>query len=58
VTNEYDVPLMVSRSDSNITVLKESVEAIEPRSRQAYIYHFGNWDQRIRRRFLEPDPFL
>ena len=44
VTNEFDVPLMVSRGYSSITFLKDSAEYIEDRGKPAFIYHFGDWD--------------
>jgi hypothetical protein len=44
VTNEFDIPLMVSRGYSSITFLKDSAEYIEDRGKPAFIYHFGDWD--------------
>ena len=44
VTNEFDVPLMVSRGYSSITFLKDSAEIIDDRGKPAFIYHFGDWD--------------
>jgi hypothetical protein len=44
VTEEFDVPLMVSRGYSSLTFLHSAAEAIERNARPAYIYHLGDWD--------------
>ena len=44
VTEEYDVPLMVSRGYSSITYLHEAGEAIRAVGKPAFIYYFGDHD--------------
>src|SRR3712207_3642371 len=44
VTQEWDVPLMVSRGYASLPFLYESAEAIRDAGRPAYLYHFGDHD--------------
>ena len=44
VTQEFDVPLMVSRGYSSLSFLYSAAEAMEAQSCPCYIYHFGDWD--------------
>jgi len=44
ITEEYDVPLFVSRGYSSMTFLYEAAEAIKKLGKPTYIYHFGDFD--------------
>jgi hypothetical protein len=44
VTQNWDLPLMVSRGYASLTFLYESAEAIRDADRPAYLYHFGDFD--------------
>jgi hypothetical protein len=44
VTDEFDVPLMVTRGYSSLTYLYEAAEAIEAEEKPAYLYYFGDYD--------------
>jgi hypothetical protein len=44
ITEEYDVPLYVSRGYSSKTFLYEAAEYIKSLHKPAYIYHFGDFD--------------
>jgi hypothetical protein len=44
VTDEYDVPLMVSRGYSSLSYLHSAAETIGEKDKPAYIYYFGDHD--------------
>lgn len=44
VTEEYDVPLMVSRGFSSATYLWAAARAIADVGKPVYVYYFGDWD--------------
>jgi hypothetical protein len=44
VTDEYDVPLMVSRGYSSVTFLHSAAAVIEAHEKPAYVYQFGDLD--------------
>lgn len=44
VTNEYDVPLYVSRGFASETYVYEAAQAIRRQGKPAYIYYFGDYD--------------
>jgi hypothetical protein len=44
ITEQYDVPLMVSRGYASLSYLYEAAEAIRHQGKPAYIYYFGDWD--------------
>jgi hypothetical protein len=44
VTDEFDVPLMVSRGYASLSFLASSAEDIKEQDRPCYIYHFGDFD--------------
>jgi hypothetical protein len=44
VTEEYDVPLMVSRGYASLSFLHSAAENMEAEGRPCYIYHFGDFD--------------
>ena len=59
VTNEFDVPLMVSRGYASLSFLHSAAEAMADQDRPCFIYHFGDYDpsgvnaaERSRRRFV------
>lgn len=44
ITNEYDVPLYVTRGYSSETYLFEAAEGLKTIDKPKYIYHFGDFD--------------
>lgn len=44
VTEEFDVPLMVTRGYSSLSFLHSAAEAIAAQQKPAYLYYFGDWD--------------
>ena len=44
VTDEYDVPLMVSRGYASLSFLHSAAENMEAEDRPCFIYHFGDFD--------------
>jgi hypothetical protein len=44
VTDEFDVPLMVTRGYSSITFLHSAARVIEAQEKPAYVYQFGDLD--------------
>lgn len=44
VTNEFDVPLMVSRGYSGLSFLHSAAEAMAEQDRPCFVYHFGDFD--------------
>lgn len=44
VTDEYDVPLYVTRGYSSETFLFSAAEAMQAENKPTYIYHFGDYD--------------
>jgi len=44
VTDEFDVPLMVSRGYASLSFLSSSAEDIKEQDHPCYIYHFGDFD--------------
>jgi hypothetical protein len=44
VTNEFDVPLMVTRGFSSLSFLAQSAEDIEAAEKPAFIFHLGDHD--------------
>ena len=44
VTEEYDVPLMVSRGYASLTYLHQAAQVISARNRPAFLYYFGDHD--------------
>jgi hypothetical protein len=44
VTEEYDVPLMVSRGYASLSFLHSAAENMEEQHRPCFIYHFGDYD--------------
>jgi hypothetical protein len=44
VTEEYDVPLMVSRGYASLSFLHSAAENMEDEGRPCYVYHFGDFD--------------
>jgi hypothetical protein len=43
-TNQWDVPLMVTRGYSSVSFLHSAAEAIEEKGKPAYLYYFGDHD--------------
>ncbi len=43
-TDDWDVPLMVTRGYPSLTFLHEAAEAIEAEDRPVYLYYLGDWD--------------
>jgi hypothetical protein len=44
ITDQWDVPLMVSRWYSSLTYLYEAAQAIRQQGKPAHIYYLGDWD--------------
>ena len=44
VTEEYDVPLMVTRGFSSETFVYEAAQTIKAQGKPSYIYYFGDYD--------------
>jgi len=44
VTEEFDVPLFVTRGYSSLTFIYETAENIKALGKPTYIYHFGDYD--------------
>jgi hypothetical protein len=44
VTEEWDVPLMVTRGYASLSYLHEAAEAIQAQSKPAHLYYFGDYD--------------
>ena len=44
ITDEFDVPLMVTRGYASISYLQGAAEVIERRGKPAYLYYFGDYD--------------
>lgn len=44
ITNEYDVPLYVTRGYSSETFLYEAAQSLKDIDKPIYIYHFGDFD--------------
>jgi hypothetical protein len=44
VTEEFDVPLMVTRGYASISYLQGAAAAIEARAKPAYLYYYGDFD--------------
>ena len=44
VTDEYDVPLMVTRGYASLSFLHSAAEAISYSGKPTWIYHFGDYD--------------
>jgi hypothetical protein len=45
VTQEYDVPLYVARGNASMTFIYEAAEEIKEIGKEAYVYHFGDFDK-------------
>lgn len=43
-TNQWDVPLMVTRGYPSLSYLYEAAEAIAAKDKPAYLYYFGDYD--------------
>ena len=44
VTQEFDVPLMVTRGYASLSYLHEAAEAIAAQGKPAHLYYFGDYD--------------
>jgi hypothetical protein len=44
VTEEYDVPLMVTRGYPSLSYVHDAAEAIAAQGKPAYLYYFGDYD--------------
>jgi hypothetical protein len=44
VTEEWDVPLMVTRGYASLSYLHDAAEAIDEESKPAFLYYFGDYD--------------
>lgn len=44
VTEEWDVPLMVSRGYASLSYLHAAAESIQAQGKPAYLYYFGDYD--------------
>jgi hypothetical protein len=44
VTDEFDVPLMVTRGYPSLSFLFEAAQALHEQDRPCFIYHFGDYD--------------
>jgi hypothetical protein len=43
-TDEYDVPLMVSRGYASLSFLHSAAESMSEKGRPCHVYHFGDYD--------------